>query len=453
MHPAPHTFLASALLFLQAATFAHAQDEPRAQVPKVAFTEVRTDSLKRISLPGEAPAFTVHNQTETTMVLKFPLVDFDPASVDESAVVSIGVGGFFHEAELGDSVNWRSGKTRAKFPILADTDELDDMGEPIRQRVGTIVYAWTERRLTVTVTGHGVGSIVADSAEEFFEDVDGAKVRFFEPIDASVSFGDQAGSASLYAKGVAKKVTKRKGAGEAAQFFDLYFLQAVSYYDTVAPEVTLLDPAEGAVVDSESPALTGTAKDNLDSGSSLALSKVLVNGVDVTDEVSAEFTDGDDTEEPPLAPEFTVEGLELARGENTIQLFITDTAGNTAVVTRHLIYTDTAESDTTAPVVSIASPAEGAVVDSDALALSGTATDNFDDASSLQVVRVLVNGADVTDSVTWSFADGDATVAPGEIFVSGLVLRGGPNTIVLTVSDDAGNTTSVTRRVTYFVES
>ena len=456
MHPAPHTLLASALLFIQAATAVRAQDEPRAQVPKVAFTEVRTDSLKRISLPGELPAFEVRDDTETTIVLKFPLVDFDPASLDESAPAGISVGGFSHEAELGDSLNWRSGKARAKFPILADTGELDDHGEPVQQRVGTIVYAWTERKLTVTVTGHGVGSIVADSAADFFENVDGSKVRFLEPIDASVTFGDQSGSGSLYAKGVAKKVTKKKGAGDDAESFDLYFLQAVSYYDTAPPEVTLVDPAEGEEVDSEFLTLTGTAKDNVDSPSSLTLTKVLLNGVDVTGQVSAEFTDGDDTEKPPLAPEFTVDGIELTSRENTIKLFVSDTSGNTAVVTRHIVFTGTAASDTVAPVAGITSPAEGAVLDSDALSLFGTATDNLDDASLLEVVQVLLNGVDVTASVTWSFEDGDPAAVPaipGEMFVNGLTLRAGLNTIVITVSDEAGNTTAVTRHVTYLVQS
>ncbi len=455
MKYSPHTLLASALLFLQAATVARTQEEP-VQIPKVAFTEVRTDSLKRVSLPGEAPAFAVSANTETTIALKFPLVDFAPGSVDESTLVGINVGGFSHEAALGDSPNWRSGRNRAKFPIFVETDRLDDEGDPVLERVGSIVYTWTDRKLVVTVSGHGVGSIVADSAEDFFADVEGSKVRFIEPIDASVSFGDQSGSTSLYAKGVVRKVTKRKGAGDAAESFDLYFLQAVSYYDTTPPEVVLIDPANNTAVDTEFLTLTGMAKDNVDSPSSLELTKVLVNGVDVTDDVSAEFTDGDATEEPPVAPEFVVDGIALASGENTIEMFVSDTSGNTTRVTRHITYTGAGGTDTTAPVLNIESPAEGAVLDSDILSLSGTATDNLDDTSLLEVVQVLVNGVDVTAGVTWSFEDGNATVVPaipGKMHVNGLTLRGGLNTIVVTVSDDAGNTTTVTRHVTYFVQS
>ena len=173
MNYAPHTFLASALLFLQAATVARSQDAP-VQIPKVAFTEVRNDSLKRVALPGEDPTFVVSANTETTIALKFPLVEFAPGSVDESTLVSISVGGFSHEAALGDSPNWRNGRNRAKFPILVETDRLDDAGDPVVERVGSIVYTWTDRKLVVTVSGHGVGSIVADSAEDFFADVDGS---------------------------------------------------------------------------------------------------------------------------------------------------------------------------------------------------------------------------------------------------------------------------------------
>ena len=451
MHSTPHTFLATALLFIQAATAVHAQDS-RVQIPKVAFTEVRNDSLRRISAPGEQSAFGIFSDTETAIVLKFPLVNFDPASLNESTSVGISVGGFSHEATLGDAANWRSGKSKAKFPILANTGRLDDAGAPIQERVGMILYTWSDRKLIVTVYGHGIGSIVADSAAEFFANVEGSKARFLEPLEASASFGDQSGSGVLYAKGVAKKVTKKKGSGDAAQSFDLYSLQAVSFYDTVAPEVTLIDPAEGSEVDSESITLTGTAKDNVDATSALTLSKVLLNGEDVTDLVSAEFTDGDDTEVPPLAPEFTVDGLELASGVNTIKLYVTDSSGNTAVVTRHVTFTGTA-ADTIAPTVTITSPAEGAVVDSSTLVISGNAADNLDDASLLEVTRVLVNGVDVTGSVTWTFLDGNVAGAPGRMYLDEIELRGGANTIVITVSDEAGNTTTVTRHVTYFIQS
>lgn len=455
MNHAPHPFLLAALLFVQAATSAYTQDDPPVQIPKVAFTEVRTDTLKRLAFPDEEPTYEVRASTETTIVLKFPLVDFDPASVDESTSVGISAGGFSHDATLGDSVNWSSGKNRAKFPLLEETDEVDDEGNPIQKRIGTVRYAWSQKKLIVTVIGRRIGGIVADSAEDFFADVDGSKVRFLEPIEASVTFGDQTGSTSLYAKGVAKKVTKTRGSGDAAEFFDLYFLNAVSYRDKAPPTVRLFDPADGAEVDSEFLTLTGTATDNVDSPSSLTLTKVLLNGVDVTEAVFAEFTDGDDTQEPPLAPGFVVDGIELTARENTIQLFVADSSGNTTIVTRRITYTGGAAADTTPPVVSIDDPVEGAVVDSDTLSLFGTATDNLDAASSLEVTQVFINGADVTLDVTWFFEDGDSTVVPavpGSIVVDGLLLDEGPNTIVITVSDQAGNTTVVTRHVTYFVQ-
>ena len=456
MNHAPHTLLASALLLLHAGTPARAQDAPPAPVPKVAFTEVRADSLKRVESPGEAPSFEIRSHTETTILVKLPLADFDPASVDESTPVGVSVGGFFHEATLGDSHNWRNGRNRAKFPVLVDTDNVDDEGNPIQKRVGTVIYTWSDRKLVVAVTGRGIGSVVADSAEDFFTDAEGSKVRFLEPIDVSVSFGEQLGEASLFANGVARKVTKTKGRGDAAESFDLYFLTAVSYYDTAPPEVDLIDPAEGAEVDSEFPTFTGEVKDNVDAASSLTVSKVLLNGVDVTEQVSAEFTDQDNTVAPPVPGQIVVDGIELTVRENTLKFSVTDSSGNTTVVTRHITYTGGAAPDTTAPVVSIDDPVEGAVVTFDTLSISGTATDNLDDASSLEVTHVLINGVNVTADVVWVFEDGDSTVVPavpGSVIVENLILAEGVNTIVIAVSDQAGNKTVVTRHVTYLLQS
>ena len=72
MNHAPHPFLLAALLFVQAATSAYTQDDPPVQIPKVAFTEVRTDTLKRLAFPDEEPTYEVRASTETTIVLKFP---------------------------------------------------------------------------------------------------------------------------------------------------------------------------------------------------------------------------------------------------------------------------------------------------------------------------------------------------------------------------------------------
>ena len=456
MNQAPHTFIASALLFLHAGTLARAGETPPAPVPKVAFSEVRNDSLKRVNAPGETPAFEVRTNTETTILVKIPLTNFDPTSLDESTPVGVSVGGFSHEATLGDSVNWSSGRNRAKFPVLVDTDDTDDEGDPIQKRVGTIVYTWSDRKLVVAVTGRGMGSVVADSAEDFFADVEGSKVRFLEPIDVGVNFGEQSGEGSLFAKGVAKKVTKTKGRGDAAESFDLYFVAAVSFYDTAPPMVQLIDPAEGAEVDSDFPLFTGNVKDNVDAASSLTVSKVLLNGVDVTDQVSAEFTDEDKTVSPTIPGQVVVDGIELTARENTIEFSVTDSSGNTTVVTRHIIYTGGTAPDTTAPVVTIDDPVEGAVVTFDTLSISGTASDNLDEASSLEVTQVLINGVNVTADVAWLFQDGDSSAVPaipGSVAVENLVLTEGVNTIVITVSDQAGNTTVVTRHVTYLIES
>ena len=72
------------------------------------------------------------------------------------------------------------------------------------------------------------------------------------------------------------------------------------------------------------------------------------------------------------------------------------------------------------------------------------------------MTQVLINGVNVTADVAWLFQDGDSGAVPaipGSVAVENLVLTEGVNTIVITVSDQAGNTTVVTLHVTYLIES
>ena len=64
---------------------------------------------------------------------------------------------------------------------------------------------------------------------------------------------------------------------------------------------------------------------------------------------------------------------------NTITLVATDAAGNRTSVMRSVTL------DTTAPVLTVSTPADGATVQDSVITVAGTATD-------LSVVRVTVNG-------------------------------------------------------------
>ena len=110
---------------------------------------------------------------------------------------------------------------------------------------------------------------------------------------------------------------------------------------------------------------------------------------------------------------FRTAALRLAPGDHELEIVAEDAAGNTATTTL------TVKSDPEAPVVSIASPADGAVFGSSPIAVSGTAVD-------LDLAMVTVNGQGATlDGDDWS--------------VSSVSLVEGPNTLTATATDGVGN--------------
>ena len=326
----------AACLLVLSASHSPAQESSNPPV-RVAFLEDRADVLKRFTSPDEDTGFEVQVNTTTNIMIRSALVDFDAGSLDESTPVQVTVGGFTHEATLGDSDNWQPGRNSARFGFYVDGDEFDENGDPVQILAGTIVYVWNAHHLSVRVTGSGIGSVIAGSAADLFDGVESSKLRFLTPADASVTFGDQTSSGALFAKGHAKHITK--DGGDFDTTYDLYRLHAVSFYDRVAPTVTITDPPENAVMDSEDLTISGIARDNLDATSSLVLTKAVVNGMDVTGTVEPSFDDGDDTEDPAIPPGFSVTGILLKAGRNSIKLFVSDSSGNSAVIKRHVTYT------------------------------------------------------------------------------------------------------------------
>lgn len=120
---------------------------------------------------------------------------------------------------------------------------------------------------------------------------------------------------------------------------------------------------------------------------------------------------------------FSRSGVVLTEGPNDVALVATDRAGNHGTRTLRLVL------DTTGPAIAIASPAEGALVGSLSVAVSGTATD-----ANLETVTVEGGPASLEPNGTFSRA--------------GVTLAEGPNTLTATAKDKAGNTTSASVRVT-----
>jgi RHS repeat-associated protein len=169
--------------------------------------------------------------------------------------------------------------------------------------------------------------------------------------------------------------------------------------DGINPVVTITSPAVGAAVSTSSVSVTGTLQEQTPT-------TVTVNGVaaTVTNNTSYSAT-------VPLATE----------GSNLLTVQATDAAAHTSTVTRTVIR------DTQAPVLTVNSPADGAVTGGTTINVSGTVSD-------ATTTTVNTNGTPLT--VTNGTFAGDVPLSPGQ------------NVLTTSATDLAGNTTAVVRTVT-----
>ncbi len=169
--------------------------------------------------------------------------------------------------------------------------------------------------------------------------------------------------------------------------------------DVVAPTLAVPTPQDGLVTKVPTSHVTGTATASTAVG-------VTVNGVAVTLGAGGTFATD----------------VMLLEGPNTITVVATQAAGLTTTVLRHVTL------DTQAPALVVSTPADGATVSSDSIAVSGTVTD-------ATAVRVTVNGA-------------ATSLFGGQGFSKMVALVPGPNTITVIATDSATNSTTVVRSVT-----
>jgi RHS repeat-associated protein len=122
--------------------------------------------------------------------------------------------------------------------------------------------------------------------------------------------------------------------------------------------------------------------------------------------------------------------IPLSEGFNPVAVVVTDAAGNNASSELISIYRDTQP-----PVVDVESPVEGAHFDTEPVVVSGTITDANTDKNSFSVS---VNGVSVTPvfGTPWTFS-------------TSVHLATGSNAISIVVREQAGNTTTLTRTVTF----
>lgn len=196
--------------------------------------------------------------------------------------------------------------------------------------------------------------------------------------------------------------------------------------EITAPTITISSPTGGQYFGTASPSIKFTLTDeSAGSGVDITSLKIIVDSATYTNTSSGvtvtTITNGYSVTCVPNA---------LADGSHTVKISVSDNDGNNATSS-----TISFTTDTIAPTLNVTNPAENGTYVSDAsLVVTGTTTDS---TSGVPTIKVSLNGSD----------QGAVTVSNGS-FSKGVTLVSGANTIVITATDKAGRTTTITRTIT-----
>ena len=173
--------------------------------------------------------------------------------------------------------------------------------------------------------------------------------------------------------------------------------------DTTKPTLTLSTLGNGALTNKITLNVSGNATDEG------GLKSVTVNGQEVVVNADGSFSTA----------------LNLIAGANTITVVATDNAGNQTTDSRSITY------DATAPVLTIAAPADNSTTTQSLLTVTGTISETS------------------TVSFTVNAGSPQSAAITGSTFSAAANLVAGINTINITATDLAGNSTTAKRTVTY----
>ena len=195
--------------------------------------------------------------------------------------------------------------------------------------------------------------------------------------------------------------------------------------EKVAPVITILSPSSGAyVTNSKQPVIFTVIDETGGSGVDPDTLVVKQDGVSAAASTLAKtaVTGGYSITYTPAAA--------LSDGSHTVTIDVSDHDGN-AAAQKTTSYTV----DTVPPTLNVTAPEAGLITNSASLTVRGTTNDA---TSSPVTVKVSLSGVD----------KGAATVSADGSFTKALTLANGSNTIVVTATDAAGKSSSVTRTVT-----
>lgn len=208
---------------------------------------------------------------------------------------------------------------------------------------------------------------------------------------------------------------------------DASTLDGLKFYveETVAPVITIISPSDGAYVSNAQQPVIFTVVDEA-GGSGVDLDSVVVK-LDGTAVASSTITHSAITN----GYQFTyTPASAMGDGSHTVTVNASDNDGNAATEK-----STTFKVDTVPPTLNVTSPTEGLVTATQTLTVAGTTNDA---TSSPVTITIKLNNVD----------QGEVTVQSNGAFSKSVTLTEGANTIVITATDAAGKTSTVTRNVT-----
>ncbi len=193
--------------------------------------------------------------------------------------------------------------------------------------------------------------------------------------------------------------------------------------ETVKPVITIKSPAKGAYVTTSTPSIEVEVVDeNGGSGVNMNSFTLKIDGASVSGYTKSVITNGVRVTYKP--------GSAISDGSHTIAVNCSDNDGNAANTAASTFIVDTVP-----PTLNVTAPEEGVTLNSSIVTVTGLTNDA---TSSTVTVKITVNGTD----------QGSVTVATNGSFSKEITLVEGSNTVVVTATDAAGKSSSLTRTIT-----
>lgn len=193
--------------------------------------------------------------------------------------------------------------------------------------------------------------------------------------------------------------------------------------ERVKPVITISSPSSGAFITNDKQPIVGTVTDEVN-GSGVKQTTIVVklDGVPISNVQFSPIANGVQFTATPSTP--------YGQGQHTVIVDAEDNDGN-AAEQKSVTFTV----DTVPPTLDVTSPAEGLITNSSTISVIGVTNDA---TSSPVTVKISLNGED----------QGAVSVGGDGGFTKSVTLKEGSNQIVVTATDSAGKSSSVTRNVT-----